>query len=399
MNPRAWGLGLLLIYSVAHFAVTGIAGAVRVMGNDILSAFPGPLIAGREAWADTIALLFPPGTWNYGPVAQFWTYPLGIFRSVPNAMLALLLINYVLLGVSFAIWLAELARGRDRARTCAVMLVVWLNYFPLLTAITGREIEIFEFFLLSVAFHYLRRGGETVAGALVGLATMTKFLPGLFVPYLLLKRRWRAATAAVVMIAVTALAAQWLLDFRKSITFTLSGEVKASSVIARDHPENQALTNVVQRELLRLSATVRTSKLVGNVLQGLVGGLALLAMWRRRHVAVGVWDYSIMLMTMIIVPPWSNVYYLMFLVVPFSAAFVWLTDRSGSRWHLATVVIAYLMSGYMVPFSVLGAPLGLSAIDVRFLLGSLSLPGIGLLLLYATFWELEAAAKGSAITT
>lgn len=391
---KPWLLGLLLLYSLAHFALTGIWSALGLRGGDILSVFPGPLISGREQFgADT-----SNPTWNYGPVAQFWTYPLGFTRSVPTAMLTLLMVNYMLLGIAFLMWLTELSNENDKGTTAAIMLIIWLNYFPFLQALVGREIEVLEFFLLTLSFYLLRRGREAGAGCLIGLATMTKFLPGIFIPYLFLKGRWRAACSSMIVIILLALIGQGLLGFQHSLTFSLARDW-SSLPIFRPHADNQAMINVVQRALntgidpdqhLVTPAFPRASKIVGILLQVAVTGLVFLAMWKRRTLPINAWEYSIVLITMIVIPPWSNIYYLMFLVVPFSAGFVWYSQSQDAvPYDVVALVIAYLLSGYVVPISFLAYAFSLSPIAMRNLLGHLSLPGIGMLILFASFWAFE----------
>ncbi|MBI1892860.1 MAG: DUF2029 domain-containing protein [Candidatus Rokubacteria bacterium] len=397
LKPVLWSV--LLLYSVAHFAFTGVWAAIGVRGGDVLSGFPGPLVSGREEFAaDTVAVQYPNPTWNYGPIAHFWTYPLGFVRSIPDAMRILLAVNYVLLGIAFLIWLGELSRDAGKGLSSAVMFVVWLNYFPLLQAIVGREFEILEFFLLSVGFYCLKRGREVVAGGMIGLAAMTKVLPALFVPYLVLKGRWRAAAASVVAIVVIGLVGQRVLGFEHSVTFRLArGWTSAADF--EPHADNQAMANIVQRAFTThinprspkmTPAFPAASRVLGGVAQISLLGFVLVWVWKQRRRPVNVWEYSILLMTMIVIPPWSNIYYLMFLVVPFSAGFVWLLGRGEARFgQLAVVAIAYTLTGYVVPISFMASAVSLSPVEMRNLLGHLSIPGVGMLILFATFWELK----------
>jgi hypothetical protein len=394
---RRWGVGVLLAYSLLHFAESWLWAGWHVRGGDVLSAFPGRLVAGRERFAaDTVAVQYASPTWNYGPITHFWTYPLGFTQSVPRAMRILLVVNLLLLAASFIVWLRELAPSGDRQRALVAMLIVWLNSFPMIQAFVGREIEILEFALLTGAFFLLRRNRDVSAGTLIGLAAMTKYLPVIFVPYLLLKKRWRASAAALTTILIVAVLGQALLGFQHSVTFRRTREWTAEAVF-RPHADNQALANVVQRLVTtgmyaneekvtpRYPAAARA---LGLTLQLGITGLVFLALWRRRHGPVVAWEFGLVLMTMIIVPPWSNIYYLLFLVVPFSAAFLW-GWRAAATHDRTTLVLAYVLASYVLPIGVIAAALALSPTAARNLLGHLSLPGLGMLLLFATFWALE----------
>lgn len=394
--------GLALVYSVAHFVQTGLWQAWQVNGGDALSVFPGPLVARRfDLFAETPAMRMGP-SWNYGPVMQFVTYPLGFFPPLERASHIWLVANYALLGVSFAVWFREFDDQRIRWALLVLMAVVWLNYFPLLQAISGREVEILELAAISLSFLALRRGRDVLGGGLLGIAVMTKFLPAIFLPYLAIKRRWRALGACVVIIAVIAIAAQATLGFERSLTFSLASRAADWSGCAFPvHAENQSLVDVVQRMFttgidpaspfvdLRYE---RVTRVLGTSLQGLLLVAMFWVLWRRRRADVCAWEFSLLLIVMILVPPWNNLYYLVFLVVPFSYACVHVL-RS---WRMAPVgslcvalACAYAASGYVLPMSVLGRLAGLPSVEMRNLLGHLSLAGIGTLLLLASWPRLE----------
>src|SRR5207245_2817893 len=110
-------------------------------------------------------------------VLHIVTLPFALAASQMQAMRLVLVVDYLLIAATFVIWMRLLMPGASAFVVRIVVLCVWLNYFPLLEAVTGREIEIFELFLVTLAIWALRRNRESLAGAALGVAALTKFLP------------------------------------------------------------------------------------------------------------------------------------------------------------------------------------------------------------------------------
>jgi alpha-1,2-mannosyltransferase len=117
----------------------------------------------------------------------------------------------------------------------------------------------------------LRRGGRW-AGVGIGLAAAVKLTPAVFILYLLLTRRWRAAAvAAGAFMAATVLAAA--VAPRTSLAFWTQAVWDTSRVGRLDKTSNQSLLGM----LARLAEPGQPSRLVWAVL---AGGVLILAMRR-----------------------------------------------------------------------------------------------------------------------
>src|SRR5207247_8242912 len=106
------------------------------------------------------ALGMGPEKWNYGPVLHILTLPFALASSQVAAMRLVLFVDYALVAVTFVIWIRLLMPGSTVLVPAMAVLCVWLNYFPLLEAITGREVEILELFLVPLGRWALRRQRE-----------------------------------------------------------------------------------------------------------------------------------------------------------------------------------------------------------------------------------------------
>ena len=119
-------------------------------------------------------------------------------------------LDFVLFGLAFAcVWLALF--GARRLRLAVFVLAAWLAHHMSIEALANTaHLEVLELALISVALLLAVRGYQYGAGATLGLAIATKTLPGLFLPYLMITRRWRMLVAAVVSAGVLFLVVCWI---------------------------------------------------------------------------------------------------------------------------------------------------------------------------------------------
>jgi alpha-1,2-mannosyltransferase len=139
------------------------------------------------------------------------------------------------------------ARGRCWVVPAAIVLAGTTRV--LMTNIGYGQINLL---LMALCLADLARREETrfgrllPRGALVGLAAAIKLTPGLFIVYLALTRRWRAAITSAVTFGVVSLVAL-LFDPHTSVQFWTSTLWDTSRVGQTDYTENQSLLGLMAR--------------------------------------------------------------------------------------------------------------------------------------------------------
>src|SRR3954452_24308558 len=205
----AVGVGLLWIYTAAHFAMTGVKQPLGNFTGDFLASFPSwrvSVLTGRMDlfngslagwWAMKFSNFRP--LWHYGPVEHLVTLPLFAFRDLRTAYIAWLIANYVFLAGVLILACSVFHSGRSKWLWRSVVGIAVLNYGPLYEALTQRTIEIFELLLIFAAYALLLRGRSPASGVAIGFAAMTKFLPLIFLPYFVVKRSFRALASSAIV--------------------------------------------------------------------------------------------------------------------------------------------------------------------------------------------------------
>ena len=109
-------------------------------------------------------------------------------------------------------------------------------------------------FLLLLFFERLQRGRERTAGVVLAIACGIKVLPVLLLPYLALKRRWRALIAAVaagtILLAMSILVTGWRIHWEFITQIAPQVGYATHSGLGFDavyHPENQSLNGFLSR--------------------------------------------------------------------------------------------------------------------------------------------------------
>lgn len=357
-----------LLYSALHFAFAGIRQPLANFYGDFLAAFPSwgmSFFVGRlDFYRGSLASVWgPPPTWFYGPLLHAVTMPLFAFPSLRSAYLAWLFVNYVFLA---AIAVIAIRLVDD----WIVVVVVLCNFNPLYEALTQRNIEILELLLLLGAFVFYRRGRDRACGALVGLAAMAKFLPIIFLPWFVLKRRWDALWAALIAMLPFVVVTQFVLGWENNGTLH---HLFTRGMI--DSNLDQSIAGFVRR--------VIDVPLVRGVAVAIAAvAFCALMLSMRQNEDTGDLEWGMLLAAMVLLPPHNQNYYFIFLLLPYLVLYARYRERWS--WRAVPAAISFFLVAAPVPFSLLG-PRAFS----RYLQAGIPFAGAALLAAVLV-WELSA---------
>jgi len=223
-----------------------------------------------------------------------------------------------------------------------------------------------------------RRDGHWWQGIATGLAAGIKLTPLIFIAYLLITRRVRAAVTAAATFAVTAAVGAALLPAQSRV-FWLDGVFLSQDRIGNPaNPADQSLSGAVARLAGSPDAACRWW-VIAALLVGLAG--ITVAAWahQRGHQLAGVTCCAI---TGLLISPFSWTHHWVWaapLLVTL-AAIAW--RRRSARYGLATVAAAAVFSG-RIPLSgpgLLPGPVRLAEGDLYVLCGLAVLAGMALAL-------------------
>ncbi|SCG36188.1 glycosyltransferase family 87 protein [Micromonospora inositola] len=239
-------------------------------------------------------------------------------------------------------WLVDpIARraGWTRWFALAVALCLAAAFEPMRETVNFGQVNTLLLFLVAVDLLRLLPAGNRWAGVGIGLATAIKLTPGVFIVYLLVTRRWRAAfTAMAAAAGATLLAAALFPDASRE--FWTSALWNTGRVGELAFVSNQSLRGVVARLDPEHPSTVAWLALV----------LATLAVWAwRSRAAVAAGDEATGLALtgamMCLVSPVTWVHHLVWLI----PGLILLVDNAmaaPARGRRRRVLLAAAIIGY-----------------------------------------------------
>jgi len=345
---------LALLYSALHFAITGIHQPLANFYGDFLASFPAwkvALLCGRlDLYRGSLSSEWnPPPIWNYGPVLHLVTLPLFGFPTLRSAYVAWFFVNVAFVAVAVAI----AARITGDA---FVAIIVFLNFNPLYEALTQRTIELFELMLLFAAYLAHQRRRDGACGFAIGTAAMAKFLPLIYLPWLVLKRRWRALAAALAVIVPVAVATQLVLGWQNSLVLR---QLREGSFLASDL--NQSLSGAVIRLLHRTPFALWTPTVSRVLIVAALIALSLL-MVRCRRAGADDLEYGLLAIAMVLLLPHNQNYYFVFLLLPYLLLYA----RYRITWPRRTwlLAISFFLVAMPIPLSIVRRIAGVDVFEL-----------------------------------
>jgi hypothetical protein len=154
---------------------------------------------------------------------------------LPLALVAWNLFSLLALAGALALMARELEL-RPPPLVIALLLALIAVWPPLLGTLLEAQISPILLLLLTLVWRSARRGDGALAGAALGVSGAIRLFPLLAVGYFLLRREWRAVSAAALTFAVTSLIPLPLVGFSGYVTYATHAAPGATRVwIAHEH--------------------------------------------------------------------------------------------------------------------------------------------------------------------
>jgi alpha-1,2-mannosyltransferase len=301
------------------------------------------VLAGQPLYeADHANLPMSGGTFKYPPFAAVLFVPLAYLSMTELRALALGVNLVALLALVWVCW-GMLGHRRDFGRMAATLAVaaVCVGSQPVLWNMIWGQINLVLAAL--VLLDLARPDSARRKGIGVGIAAGIKLVPGLFVVYLVLTGRFRAATAAVGAF-LTTVGLGFLVLPRESRAFWWGNFADGNRVSGPGTAtllENQSLRAVLAR--LEHAPDIATSQWLPVAAAIGVLGMVLAVLANRRDEQLLA--LSVVGLTSVLVSPLSWSHYWVWLV-PFLVLGVHIGLLSGYRWRWLP-----LLAGYAVFFA------------------------------------------------
>jgi alpha-1,2-mannosyltransferase len=262
---------ILALACLAAVLWTFLAVTVKTHGFFDLSVYDGALRSWVREGGSLYDYSVPDSVFGftYPPFAALVMLPLAFLPWSATVVVSVAITVACAAGVLYLLMRpVARRRGWDTRYAAAVAVIVAPAFEPFMETLLFGQINLVLVLLVTVDLLVLARRGSRFTGIGVGLATAIKLTPGIFIVYLLVTRRWRAALVASGTAAAATLLA-FALAPGASRVFWTSALWNTSRVGDLDFIANQSI----------MGALARWNPASPSRVVEVIAGLAVAAIW------------------------------------------------------------------------------------------------------------------------
>ena len=264
-----------------------------------------------------------------------------------------------LFGLAVSMWLLLRSQNWLTLAGCVVGSLIVYQYDPAIIALRLGQMDVVIFFLLVLAFWWLKKGHDGRAGLALALAIGFKFFSGFVVVYLLWKRRWRAALVGGVTGALLAFGSFALVGFDGLKSYLDFSSIYTSGPFA-GYLYHQSLNAIFTRMFKPNMFTYTAANLpwLADFLTVTISAVLLVGfLWLTRRAASPAeprfdLEYALALTTLLLVIPPAPRYSFVYLLFGFIVVAAHLVRNGGSTVQFGLFGLAFILSARVVYFPV-----------------------------------------------
>lgn len=280
---------------------------------------------------------------TYPPFAALVMLPMAVLPW--RVAIAINVTLTVLASAAVLHWLVDpIARrqGWTRWFALAIAAVLAAAFEPMRETVNFGQVNMVLVVLVLADLLLLVAPARRLAGIGIGLATAIKLTPGIFVLYLLVTRRWRAAGVAVLTASAATLVAA-LIAPDESRVFWTDAVFNTDRVGARSYISNQSLQGAVSR--LYLDQPWSSALWLG------LAAAVLAVWWRRARAAARAGDeltgFTVTALVACLVSPFTWVHHLVWIMPAFALLVEAALASPGRRRRIGLLVLALAAYGVL----------------------------------------------------
>lgn len=361
---RAYGAIIFLVFLVLIFLVLVVANSENRYNSDFLKFYlSARFMLGGEGIYTPLTLDTIPGDIQIEP--ELFDHPilanlnppiLALFMSplarisYPNAYIVWWLVSLTL-GL-LSVYLINNAGHQNLSQQNFFELsIIFLLFFPTLLTFLSGQISTLLLFLVVIAWVAGRKGKDRLSGIALGVALSLKLFTGLFIPVLMIQRRWKllgwylGTFITLNLVALISVGLDNHIDYLKTI----------SSISWYSASWNTSLMGFLTRifggsDSIPLINSPTTGLIINFVVSSIIVITLLWLTKKSDKEKMAAFDlvFSLTIVSMLLISPLGWIYYYVLLLIPLVAAWS-AAKKLDSKITQGMIVAAWILCSVPYP--------------------------------------------------
>lgn len=373
---------ILGLYTAAHFFYSGVYFPVK--HRDKIAQMQEEVTPLANLFQGKTSKFVSENPRQYGPFFILIITPFMVFYNNQNVFaMAILFFEYLIVALALFLsckYLFKFQDHKEKVIICSAIVLLWLNFSPLLYIITVSNVETWELLLIILGFMMYIKRRFFWTGFFFAAATLIKMLPAIFIFYFLFKNRKVFFYCLLNLFIIMFLAGLifgnniGLLYLPFLVTRPLGSGTWASAFF-----ENISLKGFIYKLSAGFKANAwgyafnltpnaeQTAYIIITVLQLILLACIVWMALRKMNSEEGLMiEFSLVSLGMLIISPLAAYEYATLLLFAYSVGIYFIFKYHISWWACLLYGISYVLVGNFIPLSMLLKFIPIQAINTYF---------------------------------
>ena len=284
----------------------------------------------------------------YPPVAALLFIPLSLIPYKISAFLWLILnLTLVVIIINF---LAKLKPLGNRRISFLILLLLIFLFWPLEVHLGGGQTCLLILALLLWCYRSIQKGKFVLAGAIIAMAIHIRLMPGIFLIYFLIKRKWRLSAWTLVWGMLFGVIGFIVVGYEIHVYYLT--KTVSWLVGAHDWGSNQAFSGFMYQLCnaglpMSKETVLSLARIIGGVV--LLGTFIYMALRKKDFKKTILEEFAFLLLVTLFIGGYSAEYYYVFCFLPL---WIFRPDEKHNSWKPIEFVF------FAIAFTLMAFPLG-----------------------------------------
>lgn len=224
-----------------------------------------------------------------------------------------------------------------------ISALLFAFYFPIKFTLGMGQINFLILFLTALSIYFLNKNKNYLTGTFLSLSIMIKFFPMLFLPYLIILKKWKIIFSFIVVSIIVLLFTFLVINpniniyFYKNVLPTLLGGWKTDYY-------NQSLSGFLGRQMEAGFLREVFRELISLVL--IIASFLIIWIKNSKKAGVANLSFSLLITLSLLINNFSWQHHFVWLLFPFITTFYFIKNKNLSWYYYFVLGVSFFLVGF-----------------------------------------------------